>query len=521
MLVKNYVKFMSKDRVFEALKSYVNSPKKNSGKLTLKITGYMSKVISTKDRENSIWVKESMALISGLGKFKQLLEIAPAVIAIVDSMFVYFLSHKNMLETNLKPRRLGTLLHLEYPNLMIMAVKGTANISDKLSRLFSLPKTLAETISLSHLKISPDLPEIQNKAFSIMEAREYVTQIGIRHSVQKPDNNNKLIASEKNSSDTHKKLATLSLVQSPLCYADKSPPDHTEDMPLSDNNLESWICAVSIKEIEGEVDAGLMNLTRSERLVLENINLIRTLGGRISKPNIMIAQASMPKFDKLLNNTPIKVDGREYKLKEGLIENSQNGNILIPPKLEGTVLSQAHVVCGHMGWHKLFSYVRSRYDFVDKMKEKCRNLATLCHVCYVSNPSTHRKSQLHSIVASYPNEIVTADLLEVESVVGKRSHKILVICDYFTKAINAFDMTSFTSSSFISRFKDFLQFTGHVTKLLIVDNATFLSESSWRLVLNMTLRAFCFWPLFFSTGLPTQLPVFLRMKCSLERISQP
>ena len=30
------------------------------------------------------------------------------------------------------------------------------------------------------------------------------------------------------------------------------------------------------------------------------------------------------------------------------------------------------------------------YDFVEKMKEKCRNLASLCHVCYVSNPSTHR-----------------------------------------------------------------------------------------------------------------------------------
>ena len=47
MLVKNDVKYMSKDRVFEALKSYVNSPKKHFGKLTLKITGYMSKVIRT------------------------------------------------------------------------------------------------------------------------------------------------------------------------------------------------------------------------------------------------------------------------------------------------------------------------------------------------------------------------------------------------------------------------------------------------------------------------------------------
>ena len=123
---------------------------------------------------------------SGLGKFKQLLEIAPAVLAIVDSTVVYFLSHKNLLETNLKAKRLGTLVHLEYPNLMIMAVKGTVNISDKLSRLFSLPKTLAETISLSHLKIYPYLPEIQKKAFSITEAKDYVTntKTGIRRTVQ-------------------------------------------------------------------------------------------------------------------------------------------------------------------------------------------------------------------------------------------------------------------------------------------------------------------------------------------------
>ena len=154
-----------------------------------------------------------------------------------------------------------------------------------------------------------------------------------------------------------------------------------------------------------------MNLTRSERLVLENISPIHILAGRISKPNLFIAQASMPEYDKLLNNTSNKIGGHDYKLMEGLIKNSQNENILIPSKLEGTVLSHAHLLCSHIGWNKLYSYVRSLYDFTDKIKEKCRNLASLCHLCYVSNPSTPRKSPLHSTVASYPNEIVTADLL--------------------------------------------------------------------------------------------------------------
>lgn len=128
------------------------------------------------------------------------------------------------------------------------------------------------------------------------------------------------------------------------------------------------------------------------RLILENVSTIRILASRISQPNLMIAQTSIPEFNSLLNEPSIKINGRAYGLKEGLIMNSQNESILIPPKLEGTVLSHAHLAC---------EYVRSKYDFKEKLKEKFRNLATLCHVCYVSNPSTHRKSTLHSIVASY------------------------------------------------------------------------------------------------------------------------
>ena len=62
--------------------------------------------------------------------------------------------------------------------------------------------------------------------------------------------------------------------------------------------------------------------------------------------------------------------------------------------------------------------------------------------------------------------------------IGKKSHKVLVLCDYFTKTINAFDLTSFTSTCFINKFKEFLQFTGNSTRLLVVDNATFFSNSS-------------------------------------------
>ena len=84
---------------------------------------------------------------------------------------------------------------------------------------------------------------------------------------------------------------------------------------------------------------------------------------------------------------------------------------------------------------------------------------------------------MHSVISSFPMEIVTADLLEVEAAVGKKSHKILVICDYFTKVIFTYDLTSFTSSSFIQKFKEFLGTTGMVTRDLFVDNATFFSNN--------------------------------------------
>ena len=99
----------------------------------------------------------------------------------------------------------------------------------------------------------------------------------------------------------------MSLIQTPLGYAENPLPDYAENMPLSVKDLDNWICAVSVEETEGEVDAGLMNLTRSERLVLENISPIHILAGRISKPNLLIAQANMPEHDLLLSNSSIKI----------------------------------------------------------------------------------------------------------------------------------------------------------------------------------------------------------------------
>ena len=74
-------------------------------------------------------------------------------------------------------------------------------------------------------------------------------------------------------------------------------------------------------------------------------------------------------------------------------------------------------------------------------------------------------------------DIVTADLLEVEAIQGKKRHKILVICNYFTMVIFPYDLESFTAVALIRRFKEFLGMTGLITRILVVDNASIFNNS--------------------------------------------
>ena len=412
-IVENDLKYMDKQEIFSKLQEFVNHPSRSD--LSARVVGYMSKVIPEQDRGASIWKKESMALVNGLHKFKPLIEVSPAVLCLVDSQVVYFLSHNNLLATNLKAKRLGTLLHLEYPNILVAPVKGKDNVSDKLSRLFSLPKVVEDSLALRHLRISGELPEIEGQAFSLEEARKVVSKLQDKHWIEK-------------------KCKALSLE-------------------------ETWPSKI------GD------SLSYKDRVLLDNIRPLKVLGDRLSRINIIEAQESDLRLDGLLADKP-----NLYKKDElGIVRTIDGGKLVVPADLEGVVLSHSHLVCGHTGWNRLYGYVNKRYYFPGS-KEKTRNLASTCQVCAVSNPDSVRKRIMQGILASYPLEIVSCDLLEVEALQGKRQHKILVVVDYFSKAIFAYDLLSFTGKAFINKFKEFLSNTGMITKVLIVDNATIFSS---------------------------------------------
>ena len=128
------------------------------------------------------------------------------------------------------------------------------------------------------------------------------------------------------------------------------------------------------------------------------------------RENIISLQEKLPLYEELLKES--NQNNGEFEISKGLIRLMEGKQILVPEKLEGVVLSYSHLICGHTGWTRLYAYVRNKYTF-NQLKEKAKNIAFNCRVCSVSNPGTRRKTPAASILATYPLEIITADLLEV------------------------------------------------------------------------------------------------------------
>ena len=397
--------YMNKCEAQEMIQNPFRNPQ---SPLQAKVIGYMSKVIPHNMRQDSIWKKESSALIHGLAKFKPLLEASPSVTCMVDSQIVYYLASSNLTNSNLKSRRLGTLLHLEYPNLLMAPTKGTTNISDKLSRLFSLPRVVHKTLSLKNITLPPSIPAIENRALTLPAATQILEPLGPLHSVR----------------------------------------------------------ATSIDESLGTTQHRT-HLSLGDKLLLDNIQPIATLADRLARDRLITAQQATD----LYRNANNKHYSGPWHISAGLLTHTASATTFIPPDMEGLVLAYSHLVCGHTGWNRLLAYVKTHYKF-PHMHKKCIEISTTCQVCHMANPGTRPRTPLHSVLASYPNEIITADFLEVETIQGTGQKKILVICDYFSKAIFPYDIKSYSSSSVIAHLRIYLAHTGFVTKTLIVDNAS-------------------------------------------------
>ena len=266
------------------------------------------------------------------------------------------------------------------------------------------------------------MPQIEGQAYSLEEARREVSGLGILHSSTQ------------------------------------------QDIPS--------VKTASVEEIfvpsQGRLPESTLN--QAEKTILSSLKPIQLLADRLDRPNLIVEQqASISNRDITLG------PDSQFVERDGLVYLKLKDVLYMPPSLEGVVLSYSPLICGHVGWVRLYRFLLDKYYMPD-MKNKARMISTTCQACILSNPGSHRKSPYGGVISSYPMEIVTADLLEVESNIGKKNHKVLIIVDYFTKMIFAYDLVSFTGKSFLARFKDFLSATGMITKLLIVDNASIFSN---------------------------------------------
>ena len=419
LLVMHDLPYMDRQEIQDLIQNHFRRP---TSPLQAKVIGYMSKVIPQNMRQDSIWKKESSALIHGLAKFKPLLEASPSVTCMVDSQIVYYLASSNLTSSNLKSRRLGTLLHLEYPNLLMAPTKGTANISDRLSRLFSLPRVVHKSLSLKHITLPTSIPAIENKAITLPVATKLLDPLGPLHTIK----------------------------------------------------------STAVEETLG-ISAQRSQLSTGEKLLLDNIQPIATLAERLSRDSIILSQQRTPLYNTVLD----KNYSGPWHISSGLLLHTPTSTSFIPPDLEGPVLAYSHLICGHTGWNRLLTYVQSHYKF-PQMQKKCIEMSTTCQVCHMANPGTRPRTPLHSVLASYPNEIITADFLEIETLQGQGQKKILVVCDYFSKAIFPYDIKSYTTASVITHLRIYLAHTGFVTRTLIVDNASVFNNVEILTFLELT-----------------------------------
>ena len=128
------------------------------------------------------------------------------------------------------------------------------------------------------------------------------------------------------------------------------------------------IKAVAIEEIDTEEyqfppDS---SLSHSEKTLLENIKPIKILADRISNHNLIIEHKKEEIYEKLEKD---ELPNSHFYLHEGLIKTKLDNKIFIPNSLEGTVLAYCHLITGHTGWVRLYSYVRQKF-FLPRPKRK-------------------------------------------------------------------------------------------------------------------------------------------------------
>ena len=388
------------------------------------IVYFLSKLIAKEDLLKPILELELMALLYALFFFQKFLGKSE-LLAVTDSKALFLLYANPLHNSSTKIARWSNKLYSDHPNIKLRFVSTKTNISDFLSRDFSISPSDVKRIPFKNYCV-PDLDEHLDfsKNYTIPEWKEFV----------------------------NKNLHLLKIV---------SP----EPMQVTVHSLNSLVSNMS-------------NMTNPSKILLE----------KIKDENIAVQQKLQFNeiIEKCLfgANNMAEIDGNSYIYKNGLLyklNRQGTPKIYVPRNLEGALLACFHLTLGHAGIEKM---IHSLYPYYFPQKlVKMRNLAARCHACALNNYSTHKQK---IGVTPLPTDVFTTvycDLAENLNPNGPYQHLLIVVCA-LSGFIKAYPIRSKTAEQVLYPilFDLFQYFT---IKYFVSDNGACFSEKAFLATLHI------------------------------------
>ena len=194
MVVKD-VRSLSTEEIYQIVKDKIFKGKGNN--INLKVVGYHSKVIRHEDSCRPIHEHETAAMLENLKAFDKYLQVAPLVLAFMDSRSSYYLFSPGTNQSAVKVRRYNVLVQTLYPNIRFYLLPTEANIADILTRMGKVPEEIVPQVELRGRKLT-EFPELDHSIMSAKELQQFSNQyqhLLVERLVE--DKNNKLFRNLK------------------------------------------------------------------------------------------------------------------------------------------------------------------------------------------------------------------------------------------------------------------------------------------------------------------------------------
>jgi len=232
--------------------------------------------------------------------------------------------------------------------------------------------------------------------------------------------------------------------------------------------------SICVIDTDDWVDADFPEGMESSRIPLEEDDLTEDSVSR---------EQSLVYADQMLEANE---EGSEYEVHNGLLYSIKKPNqydaeyprIVLPPCFRKQVIERAHRDVGHMGHMKTMKRVQEAYVWKG-MKAEIQKRVRLCPLCAVHIRRREHVPMGEMPIASYPSQIVSADLIGPLAETDKGSKYVLTILDHFTGWAEAYPLPNKRSETVTDKFvNDFFPRVGE-PEILITDNGLEFNEREW------------------------------------------